>query len=76
VGAAGTVVVAGGLPWFVHLNRSSTFFTDVACHRPPRAVAIPRALRTSAMSRRDVAPAFLASGMIGSRWLRAGPRAP
>src|SRR5450756_139129 len=47
-------------------GRSSTFLTDVACHRPPRAVATPRAFSASATSRRVLAPAFCASLMIGS----------
>jgi hypothetical protein len=41
------------------------FFTVVACHRPPRAVVMPRALRASATSRKVIAPARCASRMIG-----------
>jgi hypothetical protein len=46
--------------------RSSTFRTDVAYHRPPRAVATPRALSAAAISCSDVAPARLTWRMIGS----------
>jgi len=52
----------------------SIFLTDDAYHRPPRAVATPRALRASAISLSVVAPAFLISRMIGSTsaaWLSA-----
>src|SRR5882724_1802752 len=39
--------------------------TDFACHCPPRAVATPRAFSAAAIFRRDVAPAFCASRMMG-----------
>lgn len=39
-------------------ERSNTFFTDMACQLPPRAVDIPRALSASATARNEVAPAF------------------
>jgi hypothetical protein len=46
--------------------RASRLLTVIACHRPPRAVAIPRAFNASAIARSDVAPAFCISLMIGS----------
>jgi hypothetical protein len=36
--------------------RFDIHFTVIACQRPPRAVAIPRALRAAAIARSDVAP--------------------
>jgi hypothetical protein len=47
-------------------NRASRLLTVIACHRPPRAVAIPRAFSASAVARRDLAPAFCIPRMIGS----------
>ena len=44
---------------------SRTFLTDIACHAPPRAVEMPRALSASATARNVVAPAFCASLMMG-----------
>jgi hypothetical protein len=45
--------------------RSRMLLTDLACHRPPRAVAMPRAFSASAICRNVVAPAFWASRMMG-----------
>jgi hypothetical protein len=47
------------------LARSRMLLTDFARHRPPRAVATPRAFNAAAMSLNDVAPAFCASRMMG-----------
>ena len=44
----------------------STFATCAAFHSPPRAVAIPRAVRAAATTRKDVAPVALISRMIGT----------
>jgi hypothetical protein len=38
----------------------------VACHRPPRAFASPRAFNDSAMARSEVVPALCISRMIGN----------
>jgi hypothetical protein len=47
-------------------DRASRLLTVMACHRPPRAAAIPRAFNASAMARSDVAPALCISLMMGS----------
>jgi transposase InsO family protein len=57
-----------------HAARRKMFRTVAASHFPPRAVAMPRALRTEAIWRRDFAPAAWASripGLTVSAWASA-----
>ena len=55
-----------GIPVAYARSRASRFRTVVECHRPPRAVRMPRALSALAIASKLVAPAALMLSITGS----------